>query len=214
MKQSIVLISALLLLLGNLSLSWGQGACIITDLNGDGLIFHEQEQPIKIKKFKKMWPGDQLAIPKDANVQLAYLAIGRIEKWNGPVRLTIGTEGSSNQKNIQKPTVENINNLTAYLKNSEILNQRYEGGQIELREELSIHTDAPLDDQGRIELHNIQNVYKDILRQRPKGDIVAAIYYLAGLEKLRQKKTMAKFINKLLEADSSNSELEEILINL
>ena len=70
--------------------AWASGACMITDFKGTPSVFNEKRQQTKIARFKKLWPGDTIEVPKEAEITLAYLALGRIEKWQGPALVAIG----------------------------------------------------------------------------------------------------------------------------
>jgi hypothetical protein len=192
--------------------SWAQGACMVSALEGQATIVRGQDQPRPVNKFKKLWPGDQLEIAKETTIKLNYLALGRVEQWNGPARIIIEDQGGRDQNNMQQPTIMEIGKLTADLKNSKLLNQQNVAGQIAIRgARTSQVVNAPLDQQGKNELRRIQETYDDLLRKNAKDDVTAEMYYLACLEGLGQKELMARHIHKLLNKNGSNADLEEML---
>ena len=206
---------ALISLLGFSTTSWAQGACMVSGLDGQATIIHDKEQSRPINKFKKVWPGDQLEIAKDTTIQLNYLALGRVENWKGPALIIIEDQGGRDQNNIQKPTIMDIGNLVTELKGSKLLNQQNTAGQIAIRGTRgSRYEDVSLNQQDKDKLLQIQTTYNKLLPQTPKGDVTADMYYLASLEALGQKETMAKHIYKLLSMNGSNIDLEEMLTGL
>lgn len=206
---------ALISLLGFSTTSWAQGACMVSGLDGQATIIHDKEQSRPINKFKKVWPGDQLEIAKDTTIQLNYLALGRVENWKGPALIIIEDQGGRDQNNIQKPAIMDIGNLVTELKGSKLLNQQNTAGQIAIRgTRSSRYEDIPLSQQEKDKLLQIQTTYNKLLPQTPKGDVTADMYYLASLEALGQKETMAKHIYKLLSMNGSNIDLEEMLTGL
>lgn len=215
MKFCFAMFIALYAVLGISGFTWAQGACMVSRLEGQATVFHDKDQPRPVNKFKKLWPGDQLEIAKETTIQLNYLALGRIENWTGPARIVIEDQGGRDQNEIQKPTITNIGNLMADLKGSKLLNQQNTAGQIAIRGTRTSQTvDTPLDQQGKAELERIQTTYNGLLQKNAKGDVTAEMYYLAGLERLGQKETMARHIHKLLSMNGSNPELEAMLSGL
>jgi len=212
MKSFITLAITLISLLGITGLSWAQGACMVSGLEGQATVFHDKDQPRSINKFKKLWPGDQLEISKETTVQLDFLAFGRVETWKGPVRIVIEEKDGRAQNDAQQPTITNTGNLTPDLKNSTLLNQQNIAGQISVRGALTPQiANSPLDQQGQKELERIQNMYNSLLQKNVNGNVTADMYYLAALEGLGQKELMARHIYKLLSLYGSNVELEEML---
>ena len=203
---------ALFSVLGISSFSWAQGACMVSGLDGQATVLHDKDQPRPINKFKKIWPGDQVEIAKETTIQLNYLALGRVESWKGPALIIIEENGGHDQNNAQKPTIMDIGNLSTELKGSKLLNQQNTAGQIAIRgTRNSRYEDAPLNQQDKDKLLQIQTTYNKLLPQTSKGDVTADMYYLASLEVLGQKETMAKHIYKLLSMNGSNADLEEML---
>lgn len=197
--------------------SWAQGACMISRLEGQATVFHDKDQPRSVNKFKKLWPGDQLEVPKDATVQLNYLALGRVEKWKGPVRILIEDKGGRDQNKVQQPTITDLGDLTTVLKSSKLLNEQNATGHIAIRgthapqlEELQFQN-VPLDQQGKDELKRFQARYNSLLQKAAQGDSTPDLYYLASLEGLGQMETMAQHIRTLLSMDGRNADLEEML---
>ena len=215
MKLFAAISIALISLLGFSGTSWAQGARMVSGLDGTATIIHEKEQPRLVNKFKKVWPGDQLEIPKDTTIQLNYLALGRVETWKGPARIVIEDTCGRDQNNIQSPTIVDIGNLSTELKGSKLLNQQNTAGQITIRGNRNFrYEDLPLNQQDKEKLLQLQTTYNKLLPQTPRGDVTADMYYLAGLELLGQKETMAKHIYKLLSMNGSNIDLEEMLNGL
>jgi len=212
MKFFLTTLITLFSLLATSASSWAQGACMVSGLEGQATVFHDQDQPRPINKFKKIWPGDQVEIGKETTIQLNYLALGRVENWKGPARILIEEQGGRDQMQVQQPTVSNIGNLTADLKSSKLLNQQNVAGQIAVRgARTSPVVNAPLGQQGKSELERIQTTYNSLLKKSSKNDATADMYYLAGLEGLGQKELMARHIHKLLSMNGSNVDLEEML---
>lgn len=212
MKVLSIMLNAVIFVFCITTFSWAQGACMVSGLEGKAKVFHDKDQPRLINKFKKLWPGDKVEIDKEATIQLNYLAIGRVENWKGPARIFIEEQGGHDQNNVQQPTVTNIGNLRAELKNSKLLNQQNISGQIAVRGVRASHVvNAPLNQQGKNELERIQATYNSSLQKSSKNDVTADIYYLAGLEGLGQKELMVRHIHKLLSMNGSNPELEELL---
>ena len=214
MKSFTAILIALFSLLGISGSSWAQGACMVSGLEGQATVLHGQDQSRPVNKFKKLWPGDQLEVAKGTSIQLNYLALGRVEQWQGPARILIEDQGGRDQNNVQRPTVTNIGNLTSDLKGSQLLNQQNAAGQIAVRGTHTRHENEPLDKQGKEKLQQIQIKYQALSQKAAKGDITPDLYYLAGLEGLGQKETMARHIHKLLSGSGSNADLEEMLNTL
>jgi len=192
--------------------AWASGACMITDFKGTPSLFSEKGQQAKIARFKKLWPGDTIEVPQEAEIALAYLALGRIEKWQGPALVTIGENGSKDPNSNQQPMVTTIDKLNSYLKKSELLNAQNVAGQIAIRGNATAEAkNLDLTPQGKSELHQLETTYHKIVQQTASSDITAELYYLAGLEKLGQRATMTRQIHALLRKNGSNPELEKIL---
>lgn len=194
------------------SRSWAIGACIVSGLDGEATVIHDKEQPRSISKFKKLWPGDTVDLANNATILFNYLAYGKVEKWHGPARIVIEEQGGSDQNKNQQPTITNIGVLAADLKNSRLLNQQNTAGQISVRgTRHARYENAPLDQQGNEKLQQIQARYLTFSQDAAQGDVAADLYYLAALESLGQKDTMARHIYKLLSMNGNNPELEEML---
>jgi len=212
MKPLSSFVSALLILCCIASRSWAIGACMVSGLEGDATVLHDKDRMQPVNTFKKLWPGDVIELTKDATIRLNYLADGKIESWRGPARIVIEEHGGADQYNAQQPTVANIGELTAELKNSKLLNKQNTAGQISVRgTRLQRYENAPLDQQGKEKLQQIQARYATLSQDGAKGDAAADLYYLAGLETLGQKDAMARHIYKLLSLNGTNPELEEML---
>lgn len=212
MKSFIMVLSAILSLIGCVNSSWAQGACMVSDMDGQVLIVCEKDQPRPINKFKKLWPGDQLELKTDTKVQLNYLAIGRIEQWNGPVQLVIEKSGARDKNNLKQPKVINLEKLTPSLKESKILNQQNVAGQIAIRGGWFSQTvNAPLNLQKKKTLESLQKTYSELRQKTAESDTTADMYYLAGLERLGQKEAMAQHIQNLLSNNGYNPDLEAML---
>jgi len=63
-------------------------------------------------------------------------------------------------------------------------------------------------------LKKAESEYKRLLRAMPKGDASPYLFYLAALDRLGQRATMADVIQELLETNVSNQELVVMLNEL
>lgn len=192
--------------------AWASGACMITDFKGTPTLFNQKGPQAKIARFKKLWPDDTISVPKEAEIVLAYLALGRIEKWQGPALVTIGTNGSKDPNSNQQPMVTTLDKSNSYLEKSELLNAQNVAGQIAIRGNSTAEAkNLDLRPQGKRELHQLETAYHKLMQQTAPSDITAELYYLAGLEKLGQRETMTRHIHALLRKHGSNPELEKLL---
>jgi len=215
MKSILARIIALFVVVFLPELSWAEGACMVSGLEGQATVIRGSEQPRLVNKFKKIWPGDQIDLSRDATMQLYYLALGRVEQWQGPARILVDDKGGRDQNNLQQPKVTTTGELSTTLKNSKVLNQQTAVGQIAIRGgRPEPPEDAPLSQQGKQQLQQIQKSYEAMARKAAKGDITPELIYLAGLEELGQKETMARHIHKLLSVNGSNADLEMMLNEL
>jgi len=214
-KHSVMFFAVILALITHTTHSWAQGACMVSDFDGQVLLIRDKDQPRPVNKFKKLWPGDQLELPQEAKVQLNYLGLGKIEQWIGPMRLTIEKSGAHGNSNVNQPKIIKIESITPYLKDSKILNQQNVSGQIAVRGGwFSQVTNLPLDKQKKKSLERLQITYGELKNKTNPSDSTADMYYLAGLEMLGQKETMAEHIQKLLSTNGYNPDLEAMLDTL
>jgi len=108
--------------------------------------------------------------------------------------------------------VTTIDKLNSYLKKSELLNAQNVAGQIAIRGNGTAEAkNLNLTPQGKSELHQLETAYHKLVQQMAPSDITPELYYLAGLEKLGQRETMARHIHALLRKHGSNPELEKLL---
>jgi hypothetical protein len=215
MKASLTIFVALFAVVCLPCLSRAGGACMVSGLEGQAMVTHGSEQPRPVNKFKKIWPGDQIELSRDATMQLYYLALGQVEQWQGPARILVDDNGGRDQNNIQQPKVMTTGELSTTLKKSKVLNQQTAVGQIAIRGgRPEPPEDASLSQQGKQQLQQIHKNYGDMANKAAKGDITPDLIYLAGLEELGQKETMARHIHKLLSISGSNTDLEELLNEL
>lgn len=213
LKSMIVMMFAVCSLV---SYSWAQGACMVSRLDGQALLFRDKDAPCPINKFKKLWPGDQVELPKDSMLQLNFLGLGRVEIWKGPARVLIETLGGRDQLNSQQPTIQNLGNLTADLRGSKLLNQQNVAGHVLVRGGRAPSAqDKPLSQAEQEQLQSVQRNYSTLVAQNTNSDDVSAdLYYLAALESLEQKATMARHIRELLRIQANNADLESLLNSL
>jgi hypothetical protein len=195
--------------------AWAQVACMVSNLNGEAMLIRSGETPAGLTKFRKLQEGDTVRIASGAALSLSFLVKGTVESWRGPAILEITMEGAKADPAAKTPETASLDVGTAFIKDSSLFDDQKElvTGQFLVRG-ISWPQDAPLTLAEREQLKNAKAEFERLASSAPEGDVFSDMYYLAVLERLGQKRTMAEHISLLLENDKNNSALEEMLQNI
>jgi len=197
--------------------AWAQVACMVSALEGQASLVRRGGQPVALTPFKKLLPGDLVELSAGGRLRLSFLAQGKAEAWTGPATLSIQADAAKDLAKGQKPAVTSLGLDTTFIKDSPVLNDQRElvAGQIAVRGASSGKLEnAPLDPLRAEDLRKAEAEYRRLQKAMPRKDATPHIFYLAALERLGQKKSMAELIQVLLENDSGNLELSEMLDDL
>lgn len=197
--------------------AWAQVACMVSGLEGQASLVRRGAQPVQLTSFKKLLPGDLVELSAGGRLRLSFLAQGKAEAWTGPAMLSIQADTAQDLAKGQKPAVTSLGVDTTFIKDSPVLNDQRElvAGQIAVRGSSSGKLEnAALDPQRAEDLRKVEAEYRRLQKAMPRRDVTPHIFYLAALERLGQRKSMAELIQVLLENDSGNLELSEMLDDL
>ncbi|GAB6038812.1 hypothetical protein JCM15519_33710 [Fundidesulfovibrio butyratiphilus] len=216
MKRRVVLLVLVVLCFVS-SPAFAQVACMVSSLDGKAALVRNGGQPVGLSTFKKLLPGDQVDLPQGSSLRLSYLAQGKAETWSGPARLVIEPERAQDTLGKKKPQVVKLGTDASLLKDSPMLRDQKElvAGQITVRGSMGVTPEnAPLDASQRNQLLKAEAEYRRLVKTLPPTDATPYLFYLASLDRLGQKATMAEVLQNLLDKDGANRELAAMLKGL
>ncbi|MFA7269112.1 MAG: hypothetical protein WC073_07200 [Sterolibacterium sp.] len=163
----------------------------------------QSAQPQVMQAYVKLTQGDQLALDKDARLQLVYLDSGRLETWRGGVRLEINST-ESQAFSLPDPQVRMLSSeMVRQISRMPVLDAQ---GQAKTTKSRSIATpDA---------LAGIENTYRRLRNETPdRSDLNPELYLLSGMFEMRELGRVEQVLSDLQRERGSEPQVK-LLVSL
>lgn len=184
--------------------------CLVSALTGKATLSPVDGPKKPLEVFTRLREGERLDLPRDTEVQLAFLQKGVRETWTGPAAVVITADGGQSADSAAPPVVDKLplRAKPAGGQASSILTQAGEQATAQVKtREVAVPEDKTLTDEERAQLAEVEAQVAKMREITAPGNMEPDIVLLEELTRLGQKRRLNEELRRLREANPDNQTL-------